>query len=361
MRLSTPRSPRTVSRWERVQIFVKKWWGFIVVVASAISGLTAYVARIDADRHRRAADIDLAISALRTETSDIGMNRKLDSLSSSTLAEHLEPRLIQGLQFFVADRTRAPRPCAPDAGSRTPTLPWRSAVNHAFRLIAAYEGPQRTLHSSPDRVLDAFLALWHGEPEFRVKPIALARADLRGDSLGAVSLRSGSLVGACLRGAYLGRALLDSARLDSATLDDADLTQASMRSASFVGVHGSNPTFTRADLTDANFNGAMLTGARFFAATLACATFGNARLDSTYFSTANVRWAFFGGARLAGASRWNEITDFRGAYIHGIHELADSLVRLARTRGAAPDSMAQAAWFESRTAQFRAGGDCARH
>ena len=363
MRLSTPRAPRPPrgpSRWERVQGFVKKWWGFTLVVAGAISGLTAYVARIDADRHKRAAEIDAAISALRTETSESGMNRKLDSLSAGTLAEHLEPRLIQGLQYFIQDRTRAVRPCTPGTANATTPLPNRAAVNHAFRLIVDFQGPRRTLHSSPDRVLDAFLTLWHGEPEFEVKPIALGGADLRGDSLGAVRLRSAGMVGACLARAYLARAVLDSARLDSAMLDETDFTQASMRSASFAGTQGTNTTFTRADLTDANFNGAILTGTRFFAATLSCATFGNARLDGAYFSTANVRWAFFGGAHLAGATKWNEITDFHGAYLRGIGELPDSMVVFARARGAQPDSVTQAAWFELRAAQLGERGECDR-
>ena len=362
MRFATPRSPRVPSRWIRVQEFVKKWWAFLVVVAGAISGVTAYVARIDNDRHTRAAEIDAAISALRTESSETGRNRKLDSLEAGTLAEHLEPQLIQGLQSFIQDRAHAAPPCSPRGAKRAAPLSprTRSALSHAFRLIAEFQGPKRTRHSSPDRVIDAFLRLWHGEREFTLKPIALARADLTGADFGRASLRSASLVGACLAQADLAGAVLDSARLDSAVLDDANFTQASMRSASFVGAQGRNTEFARADLTDANFGGTILTAARFFAARLSCATFGNARLDSAYLSTADARWAFFGGADLAGVTKWREITAFHGAFVRGIRHPPDSLLVLARAQGAAPESTTQAVWFESRVAQLGVGGECAR-
>jgi uncharacterized protein YjbI with pentapeptide repeats len=346
--------------WPRLEEVAKKWWKVVLAIAGAIGGLTGYVATIDSGRHARTAAIDATISALRGDPSEDGRNRKLDSLGAGALAEHLEPRIIQGLQDFVRERTHGAMTCPPAKAQGAPLARRHLDVNHAFRLVARLQAPNRGHHSYPDRVIDAFLVWWHGEPDFQVKPLALDGSDLRGDSLGGLSMRSGSFVGSCLTGTHFDRAILDSARFDSATLDSADFTQASMRSSSLAGAHGSGVAFDRVDLTDANFNATTLRMASFFGANLSCATFGNAHLEGSYFSTASATWTFFGGAHLAGARQWDEITDFRGAYVGSIHDLSASLLSLAHARGALSDTMPQAGWFESRIAQLRPGGECTR-
>jgi Pentapeptide repeats (8 copies) len=357
-----PRTPprpldRPTSVWRRLKAFVKESWKLIATVGGALSALTAYVALIDAGRHARIESIAATISALRSDSSEESRQGKLDALAAGGLAEHLEPHIIQGLQDFIRGRAHRGTTCPPRGGTQVARR--HSDVNHAFRLIAMFQAPNRGHHSYPDRVIDAFLVWWHGE-EFKATPPELSGVDLSGDTLAGVNMRSGSFIGSCLVGAHFEQATLDSARFDSARLDSADFTRASMRSSSLSGARGHGVIFDRADLTDANLNGAVFPHTRFFATNLACATLGNAHLDSTYFSTADVQWAFFGGAHLAGVIRWSEIRDFHGAYVASLHDLTDSLVRFAHAGGAVPDDTPQAAWSESRVAQLRPGGACAQ-
>jgi uncharacterized protein YjbI with pentapeptide repeats len=337
---------------------VKTVWGIGVAVCGAIAGVTAYVKSVDDGRHAREAKIDSAISSLRAAPTEAARNRILDSLGTRGLAEHLEPRAIQGLQGFIQRETRLSAPCAPLSTGSLPRR--RTDVDSAFRIIAAFQAPNRGHHNYPDRFVDAILAWVHGEPAFVATPLALNKSDLRGGDLHGVNMRGGTFVGSCLSGANFESSNLDGARFDRATLDGASFVKASLRSASFAGAHGAGVSFDRGDLTGSDLTGATLQRARFFGATLSCATLGNAHLDDAYLSAAIANWAFFGGAYLLGATQWEEITDFNGAYIAGVHDLPASLIEFAHSRGAVPDTTNQVGWTSARSAQLARPGGCAQ-
>ena len=358
--MPTPAQQSTTptSGWSRAVGIVKTAWGVVGAVCGAIAAVTAYAKSVDDGRHVREGKIDAAIRSLRAAPTEAARNQILDSLGAPGLAEHLEPRAIQGLQSFIQMQTRLSAPCGPvPAGS----APRRADVDSAFRIIAAFQAPNHGHHNYPDRFVDALLVWWHGEPDLVAKPIALNKSDLRGGDLHGVNMRSGTFVGSCLSGARFDSANLDGARFDLATLDGASFVKASLRSASFAGAHGAEVLFDRVDLTGGDLTGAVLQRARFFGATLSCATLGKAHLDNAYLSAVVANWAFFGGAYLLGATRWDEITDFHGAYIAGVHDLPPSLIELAHTRGAVPDTTDQVGWTGARSAQLAGPGVCAQN
>jgi uncharacterized protein YjbI with pentapeptide repeats len=330
----------------------------MIAVATAIGGLTGYVATMDIGRDRRAEAIRNVISTLKNPSAEQLHLRTLDSLGSAGLAEHLEPLAIGGLLEFIRGDAVLSTPCAQPTAGRTAVSRHRADVDSAFRLIAHFQDTSRGSHSYPVRFVDAVLSRWHGE-RGKTRQFALDNSDLRDLNLRGLKMPSGSFVGACLAGAHLESTTLDSAHFDSAILDGAHFDQSSMRSSSLAGAHGDGTVFDRADLTDGNLNGAALRRARFFGATLSCATLGNAHLDSSYFSSAIVNWAFFGGAYLAGATNWDEIKDFSNAFVSGAHDLPPALVELSHARGAVPDSTTQTGCHEARVAQLRRRGACA--
>ena len=342
----------------------------IFAAAAALTGWYALtLLKIDGDRERRRAAIASATSSLRTAATPEQNKATLDSLASAGLAEHLEPLAIQGLVGFVGDKTRRVDDCRRSASpAQGPMILQRANVDQALQLIREFQSTGRKSHSYPDRVIDATLAMWHGEQNATRRPLRFDGADVRAANFRRMDLRAASFVGTCLAGARLdsaqlgaasfSQAHLDSAVLDMATLDGTSFKLASLRFASLQGARGRQTIFDRSDLTAADLTGVRLDSANFHSATLSCATIGNATISRAYFSSAVAYWTYFGGDSLIDVQRWHEIRGMRGAYLAQVQGLSDEMIAFARDSGAVPDTTDQIEWTARKGAQLRHEGLC---
>lgn len=343
----------------------------IFATVAAITGWYALtLLKIDADRERRRTAIASAISSLRSAATPEKNEATLDSLASAGLSEHLEPLAIQGLVGFVGAKTRRVDDCRRALGAIPDAMAQQRAnVDQALQLIRHFQSTSRHRHSYPDRVIDATLAIWHGERDETARPFRFDGADMRSTNLSGLDLRSASFVGACLAGARLDSALLggasfrlahlDSAGLDRTTLDSTSFERASLRFATLQAARGRLTNFDRSDLTAADLTGVSFDSTNFHGATLSCATMGNASISRAYFSSAIAYWTYFGGDSLIDPQRWHEIRGLRGAYLTQVQGLSEEMIAFARDSGAAPDTVDQLDWTTMRTAQLKKRGLCA--
>jgi hypothetical protein len=151
--------------------------------------------------------------------------------------------------------------------------------------------------------------------------------------------------------------------LDNTDLRRANLSGLHLDSASFRNACLTLARFGKAHLRMADFTGDTLHRTQFNGAHLQCAFFVNAKLIGVNFEFASLAWSTFSGAQLRGISNWRLVVDSFsqvrfGETVTGNPE-RDTLVAVARTMKAAPDSVAMRDWVRARDQQWQQGGLCA--
>jgi uncharacterized protein YjbI with pentapeptide repeats len=127
----------------------------------------------------------------------------------------------------------------------------------------------------------------------RLAPVDLSRANLEGTLMSEIHLMGSSLHSANLRRSRLHNARLGAAHLDFANLEYAEFNNAELQGAVLDGIRGEHAVFYGASLENASFISANLVATDLRRAILDEAIFADANLEG-----ADLRWASLKGANL---------------------------------------------------------------